>query len=489
MVWIKKPHYSFGVVSISILKYIVESRSLTLAKEKIIYVCSNDECDYQKSISFGLCPKCKNGFGTAQKLEKNIIKKSIKPSTIGSVATSNKEYIKNKEKSTLQELKKMKNISGKRIDTGFHELNLLFGGSEKNIGITKDSLTLISGAPGIGKSTLLAQIIDYISIHEGLKCAYISAEENKEQIKNRALRLNLKSDIVIENESNLLQILVDFEDYDFLIIDSIQTMYIEENGEIGGVSQVKKCTMALLNYAKISNKTIIIVGQVNKDDTISGPKMLEHMVDTVIYFDNYDEQGLYRYTKSIKNRFGQVGEISIFEMKENGLKEISNPSLLFINKDQDNEHKIGSTISIVIDGKKPLFVETQALLVDTNAEKTITQSIGFDNKRIFQILAIISKYLGESVYSKNVFLATTGGIKIKDTHTDLSIAASILSSVKNKILNKYIFIGELGLSGEIFLAPNEKELIKQAKKFGFNKIICKTEGYNHIKDLIPLYKN
>jgi len=455
-----------------------------MAKKSSIYECDN--CGNTSPFYFGVCPKCKEGIGVEKEdisketaLSKVVQKGSNKSNAINSI-----KYIKDEKKKTLSEYKEE---DGNRFKTSYTELNKLFGGDKKNgYGLTEGSLTALSGKPGVGKSTLLLKLQTDME-ENGLKTAYISAEESVLQIKNRAKRLGIKSDdLVVENQNNLGQIIIDYEDYDFLIIDSITMMYLEgATGDAGGISQLKACTIALMNYAKQHKKTIIMIVQVNKDDKMAGPKSLEHMVDTVIDFDFYDSQELYRYLKSGKNRFGISGEIAIMEMKTEGLKEILNPSLLFIDK---NKKKIGASTSIILDGNKPIFVETQALIVDANTEKTITQSIGYDSKRINQLSAILSKHLSISSYMKNIFVATTGGLNIKNTHTDLSIAAAILSSIKDISVNDYVFIGEIGLTGEIIKAPNEENLIKQSKKYGFDKIICNSEGYEHIKDIKKIFQ-
>jgi DNA repair protein RadA/Sms len=448
-------------------------------KQEFKYSCDNKECDHFSFVHFSLCPICKNGFGEKEEIKnESMISKTIDKSSKKNSEFLNKEYIKNENLTRLSSVENSSKVE-KRIQTSYPELDKLFGGIQNNYGIMPDSLTIISGEPGIGKSTLLLKIQDHIETL-GYKTAYISAEENVTQINERAKRLNVKNDLCVVNENNLLQIITDFEDFDVLFIDSIQTMFMEGGGELGGVSQLKTAAMVLMKYAKQQKKTIILVGQVTKEDTMAGPRMLEHMVDTVLFFSEYDDQGIYRYVRSGKNRFGKNGEISIFKMESNGLTEIQNPSLLFINKDTK---KIGAANSIILDGHKPIFIETQALLVSVNSEKTITQSIGYDLKRIFQISAILQKYLKKNVYQKNTFIATTGGIKINSTHTDLSIASAILSSLEDVSINDMIFIGEIGLTGEIIKAPNEELLIEQSKKYGFDKIISNSTGYKHIKEI------
>lgn len=450
-----------------------------MAKKSSKYICN--ECGYTGFTPFILCPKCKKGMG------EEVFEETISSNIISKDKSNKKnvDFSKNYKAKKISKIKDIKNVSNEeRIKTGQKTLDKLFGGTEKNYGIMKNSLTLIAGAPGIGKSTLLAQVIDYIQENVGLKTGYISAEENEQQIKNRFDRLGLKGNCDIDRENDIFQIITDFQDHDFLIIDSINTMFIEGAGVIGGVSQIKECTITLMNWAKKYNKTIILVGQINGDGGIAGPQVLEHMVDTVLFFDNYDNNAIYRILKSIKNRFGETNEISIFEMMEKGLKEILNPSLMFIDKDTS---KIGSALSIITEGKIPMFIESQSLLVDTSAEKTITQSIGYDSKRIYQLSAIMQKYLKINTYKKNIFVSITGGLKVKNTYLDLSIVCSMLSSLKEKPLDKIIFIGELGLTGEIIKAPYEVELIKQAKNYGFEEVVCNTTGYKHINKILDKF--
>ncbi len=452
-----------------------------MAKKTNIYVCDN--CEEEKSFQFGLCPVCKIGKGVLREEEKSVINKVIIfDKKDKSKFLNNSETVYNKKEITSVKDIKKKGLT-KRISTGMNTLNQLLGGEEKNYGIFPNSLVLIGGAPGIGKSTILTQVIDYVQEHQkkddgsDFKCAYISAEENSTQVKNRADRLNCEQNWAFDSENNLFQIMTDFDDYDFLIIDSINTIFIEGAGVIGGVSQIKECTNVLMNWAKQTEKTIFLIGQITSDGDIAGPQVLEHMVDAVIFFDNYDKNAIFRMMKSSKNRFGEANEIAIFEMTSNGLKEITNPSLIFINQ---NNEKIGSSLTIVTEGKVPIFVEIQSLLASTNSEKTITQSIGYDTKRIYQLTAIMQKHLKENTFNKNIFVSLTGGIKVKQTYIDLAVVASMISCIKDISFGNKVFIGELGLTGEIIKAPYQEELIKQSKKYGYEDIISNTTGYKDI---------
>lgn len=438
---------------------------------KYVYKCS--ECGHISDTKFVVCEKCKDGFG--EKIDSKQVDTSVYNIPKQAYSYSESDYTSIKSDIIGDE-----NKSIKRYNTSYDELNVLFGGKDDNVGIFPNSLILIGGKPGIGKSTLLLKVINDISEKYKKKCVYISAEENKSQVQERYKRLCLNGDFDVENLNNIEVIMDKYAQYDVFVIDSLNTVGFDGAGVIGGVSQLTRVTLALMEFAKTKNKTIILVGQITKDGDIAGPKIVEHMVDTVLFFDDYDQMQ-YRFLRSYKNRFGLVDEIAIFEMTEKGLKGVDNPSLLFVN---NSEKKIGSTISLVFEGQNPMFIEINGLAVDTQAEKTITQAIGYDLKRIYQITAILQKYLKISVYQKNVFLTILGGLKINKSHIDLAILMAIVSSVKNISLNDKIFIGEIGLTGDIIKSPDEERLIKAAKKYGFNDIICYSTGYKHIQDIL-----
>jgi len=439
-----------------------------MAKKRIRYICT--ECDYEAGFKFGLCPSCKKGKGVP--IENSIELEKLNGKKIE--IDINKEF----------EYKNIKNVdlsdnNGIYLDTGYILLNNVFGNKK---GIEKNSLTLLSGAPGIGKSTLLLKIIDSISKEH--KSAYISTEESSKQIKQRYNRLNLNQEFVIDNLKNVHEIFNKYKNFDFLILDSINELYIEDSGVKGGTSQLKEITSTLMKLSKEFNTTIIIIGQVVKDGSIAGPKNMEHMVDTILFFDKYDTSNKYRVIYSNKNRFGKTDEMVIFEMKESGLEEIENPSLLFIDKDRKN--KIGSSISLIKDKGRPIFVESEALLIETKADTPYNQAIGIDLKRLNQITAIIGKYCGIKIYNYNLFVNILNGLTVKKTSIDLSVLMSILSSFRNKSLDDYIFIGELTLSGNIKMVEDEEYLIEQAKKMGFKKIISNTTSYKRIDDVLEL---
>jgi DNA repair protein RadA/Sms len=458
-----------------------------MAKQKnneTVFKCL--ECGNTSNKYFGVCPKCKSS--NVDEVE-NIEKEN---------AFSNNKSMNTKTNIVLRknnEITTSKNDQEYLI-TSFDEFNKLMGGEKIGSGkekvgngIVKNSLTLIAGEPGIGKSTLLLQIIDDLQ-KGGSKSAYISNEESEEQIRSRAIRLGCESDFIIKNENNIQNIVSDvFLDFDFLIIDSIQTISDGEGSSVGGVKSIRENTILLMEFAKKYKKTIFIIGQITKSDDIAGPKVLEHMVDAVLFFEFFDDQKIYRYIQPQKNRNANIQTNVIFEMTAKGLVEIKNPSLLFIDTNsKNNSEKYGSALTILYEANKPIFVEIQSLLIKSNSEKTITQSIGIDQRRIFQISAIISKYLGVKMYQNNIFVNILGGLIIKNTYIDLCVIASILSSNFSKPINSYVFIGEVGLTGEIRKAPNAKLLIEESKKYGFENVIAYETGYTHIKDILNLFK-
>lgn len=433
-----------------------------------MFECSN--CNYTNKKMFFKCPVC-GDFNINEKkdLEKNI---TLSNKKIDNSKNIKKEFFYNDTDNISDKIKTEK------IDTGFKELNILFGGEEEP-GLVKNSFTLLAGAPGIGKSTLLLQLINNMA--KKYKCAYISNEESIQQIKSRANRLKLKNKFVIENENSVENIIINFMNFDILVIDSINTISSGDyETTVGGVKSIKEVTLALMEFAKKYNKTIILIGQLVKDDSIAGPKQLEHMVDATIFFDFFDDQKIYRYVQPKKNRFAKIETNVIFEMTELGLKEIDNPSLLFVNK----ELKLpGTALTLFYEGNKPIFLEMQSLVVPTTAERTINQSIGIDTKRLYQINAILQKHLKLKTFDKNIFVNIIGGFNIKKPYLDLSIAASILSSYNDICISDMIFIGEIGLNGEIRRAPNEKLLISASEKYGYKNIICYTTGYKTILDV------
>lgn len=427
--------------------------------QKYHFKCSENSCNYKSNDKFSICPECQNGF-------------SIKVnSTLSTIYT-------NKNKSYIRTVNDYDTEKTQYFDTQIKEINDCLGG-----GVAINSLTLFSGPPGAGKSTLLLQLINNLA--ENYKCAYITAEETGGQVNKRYHRLGLKNIFNLEHISNVEEIISSTQDSEIIIIDSINTVYNNnfDKGIIGGVSQVKSNIFSFLEYTKKHNKTIILVGQVTKDGEIAGPKMLEHMVDISLYFDYFGDGSNYRILKNLKNRFGDNSNIAVLEMKENGLNAISDYSNIFLNKNNITE---GTTFSVYAEGSKPIFVEIQSLLVPTKSEKPLTQIVGYDLKRLYQLSAILSKYNKINVYGNNLFVNMANGLKVNDPCVDLGVYMSIISNEKKVIFRDKLFLGEIGLNGNIIKQHNEEFILKECKKY-FSEVICYSTGYKSIKDLEKLY--
>ena len=438
------------------------------------FVC--DKCNYTSNKFFGICPKCKEGFGE----EKDIVNTI---SVVKGSEVDTTKYTKN-----VKDLLSIEDINvddAQRFDTGFPQLNMVFGGSGNNKGLMPDSVNVLFGRPGIGKSTLLMQLLSNFS-KNNLSCAYVSAEENPVQLKERYKRLGLSEKFYLTDETNTFKIKEMTKNNDIIIIDSINTMYMPDAGVIGGTSQLNANIMFLMEYAKKSHKTLLIISQVNKNDEIAGTNFFKHMVDGVFEFLDMEEDGIYRIVQSSKNRFGQSNETTIMKMDEKGLTEVEDPSFIFI---QDNESAFGNATSMILQGNRPIFIDLESLVTESNSDKKIYNVVGFDSKKYMQILAIITKYLDIFVYNYNVFTNIAGGVKIKnEPQIDLASIASILSSINEFNINKYIFIGEVSLNGSIRKHKLEELFIKHCKKMGIQKeIICYSEGYTHIKDLKKIF--
>lgn len=408
------------------------------------FVCQNCGAFSQKWL--GRCPSC----GEYDTMVEEVI--SEKP---GSKIKPSKPLI----------LSTVSYEQQKRISIGHQELDRVLGG-----GLVKGSLILLGGDPGIGKSTLMLQVSDFIS-KSGAKIFYVSGEESAYQVRLRAERLNIKGDGVnFLSETDLDSILATAEELapDLMIIDSIQTVYKSLlNSAPGSVTQVRECGSDLMRFAKEKGVTTVLIGHVTKFGVIAGPKTLEHIVDTVLYFEG-DKNQQYRILRAIKNRFGSTNEIGVFEMTRDGLKEVANPSSIFIS----DSIASGSVIVSIIEGSRPLLVEVQALTSPTfyNIPQRVTT--GIDYKRLSMLLAVLERRVGINVYGLDCFVNVVGGIKVLETSTDLGIILAIASSVKNKPIGKGIIaIGEVGLGGEIRPVYNIESRLKEAEKLGLKTAI------------------
>ena len=358
-----------------------------------------------------------------------------------------------------------------RLDTSDAEFNRVLGG-----GLVAGSLTLLGGEPGIGKSTLLLQI----ALKLPYKTLYVSGEESQKQIKMRAERIeNISQDCYILTETRTQTIFKHIQDTepDVVIIDSIQTLhsdYIEASA--GSISQIRECTAELIKFAKQSNVPVILIGHITKDGTIAGPKILEHMVDTVLQFEG-DRNHVYRILRSLKNRFGSTAELGIYEMQNTGLRQVSNPSeILISHKEEDLS---GTAIAATVEGMRPLMIEIQALVSSAVYGTPQRSTTGYNAKRLNMILAILEKRVGFRLAQKDVFLNVTGGISVDDTAIDLAVVAAILSSNEDVSIKKdFCFAGEVGLSGEIRPVSRVEQRIQEAEKLGFSTIFI--SKYNKI---------
>ncbi len=384
----------------------------------------------------------------------------------------------------------------RRIETHIEEFDRTLGG-----GLVEASIVLIGGEPGIGKSTLLLQIASKLSFNQQ-NVVYVSAEESTQQIKLRSERLNLSNKVPVLHAINIENIIATIENYNeksdlkLVIIDSIQAVFSSEiAAAAGSISQIKLCSNIITNYAKSKNIAFIVSCHVNKDGMISGPKMLEHMVDTVLYFEG-DQYSNSRIIRSIKNRFGSVNEVGVFFMLSEGLKEVQNPSEIFL-MNQSRDDISGNAILSTIEGSRALFAEVQVLIAKTSMNIPRRSVVGWDYNRLSMILAVLNIRLKINLSFYEVYLNVVGGLKLIEPAADLAVAAALISSYKEKpISSKAVFFGEVGLSGVVKNVPNAIKRINEAKKFGFTKIYCpgsvEVENsdvliVNHLSDLHKLW--
>ena len=425
-----------------------------MVKSKKIFQCIN--CDNESSKWTGKCVNCGEWNTVSER----------------TVAKSSKNYISNSIK-TPQLIGEISGSKAERIHINDQEFNRVIGN-----GLVKGSVILLGGEPGIGKSTLTLKIA--LTLNE--KVLYISGEESNEQIKLRATRIDLNNEkCYIYNETEVNTILKTSDEVkpELIIIDSIQTIHTQDIDAIpGSVSQIKHCAEQLIKYAKDKLIPIIIIGHITKDGAIAGPKVLEHMVDTVLQFEG-DKNHLYRLVRSIKNRFGSTNELGIYEMNENGLQEVNSPSKMLISTNQ--EKLSGIALGCSLEGIRPIMIESQALTSAATYGNPQRSANGIDIKRLNMLLAVIEKRGGMKLSQKDVFLNITGGLKIQDPAIDLSMVCAILSSFFDFYIDhKICFIGEVGLSGEIRPVSRIEQRIKEVTKMGVNTIYL--SKYSKIND-------
>ena len=461
-----------------------------MAKDKTMYVCEN--CGQESPKWIGKCPAC-GQWNTFKEIK---VSSSVSAPSRGINAGTSIQN-KGREAAKVLRLKDISAHDDPRIDMNDAELNRVLGG-----GLVPGSIVLLGGEPGIGKSTLSLQTMLNIS---DKRILYVSGEESAHQLKMRAERIMAKKstdsvmmphdNFLILCENSLEAIFEHIKDIqpDLLVIDSIQTISTEDvESSAGSIAQVRECAAALLRFAKTSGVPVILIGHITKEGTLAGPKILEHIVDTVIQFEG-DQHYMYRILRSIKNRFGSTSELGIYEMQQTGLRQVSNPSELLLT--DDHEGLSGVAISSAIEGVRPFLVETQALVSSAAYGTPQRSATGFDQRRLNMLLVVLEKRVGFKLMQKDVFLNIAGGLRVTDMAMDLSVIAAVLSSnVDTPIDEGWCMAGEVGLSGEVRPVARIEQRISEAEKLGFQHIIIpkyNISGLNRKKfniELVPVRK-
>ncbi len=417
--------------------------------KKSVYFCQN--CGHEETKWLGQCPACKEW--------NTFVEEKVTP--------VNSRTVKERRETQVVTLSSVVTDEDDRMLTGIAELDRVLGG-----GIVKGSLVLVGGDPGIGKSTLLLQVCQRLSA-AGQKLLYISGEESLKQIKLRANRMGEFTEnlyLLCETSLNIIRGIIEQQKPDMVVIDSIQTMYHEEVGSApGSVSQVRESTNIFMQLAKGLNVSIFIVGHVTKEGTVAGPRVLEHMVDTVLYFEG-DRHASYRILRGVKNRFGSTNEIGVFEMRKEGLVEVRNPSEFMLSGKP--EHASGSVVACAMEGTRPMLMEIQALVCKTNFGMPRRTAAGLDYNRVNLLMAVLEKRLGLPLSNYDAYVNIAGGIRLNEPAADLGIVMAIASSYKNRpIAEDVIVFGEVGLSGEVRAVSMPEQRVAEAKKLGFTTCV------------------
>ncbi len=426
-----------------------------MAKVKSQYHCS--ECGTTTPKWIGQCPECKQW---------NTLNESIIES-----ATANRRQQMHDHLANPAEVCYLSDVDTEqtpRLSCGIKELDRALGG-----GLIQGSVVLIGGDPGIGKSTLLIQMLSSMTTNSAVSCLYVTAEESSQQVSLRGRRLELaleKIRIFTENHLEKVVKIIAKETPNIVVIDSIQTVYTDVlQSAPGSVAQVRECTAQLVRLAKQTDTIVFLVGHVTKEGSLAGPKVLEHMVDTVLYFEG-DSGSRFRLVRAVKNRYGAVNELGVFAMTERGLREVSNPSAIFLSS--HDEQVSGSVVMVSREGTRPILLEVQALVDESHSSQSRRLTVGLDQNRLAMLLAVLHRHVGIVTYDQDVFVNAVGGVRINETAADLAIVLAIISSLKNKPLaNDLIVFGEIGLAGEIRPVQNGEDRLKEAAKHGFKQAI------------------
>lgn len=422
------------------------------SKIKSIYVCGN--CGYENPKWLGRCPQCNEWDTMQEEFRSNT------PASIAKVSSGVKT------RGISQQIGEIQADKEHRYKTGLSEFDRVLGG-----GLVKGSLVLLSGDPGIGKSTILLQVCQHLG--SSLKILYVSGEESAHQIKLRADRLGVNTPnlyIMSETDVEIITEHMKAEKPDLVIIDSIQTVMLTElSSSCGSLTQVRESTNFIMRNAKDLNIPVIIVGHVNKDGNIAGPKVLEHIVDAVLYFEG--ERNLsYRILRAVKNRFGSTNEIGVFEMLDTGLNQVENPSMMMLSGRPQNSS--GSCVACIMEGSRPIMAEVQGLVTPTSFGNPRRMCNGFDYNRINMILAVLEKRGGYYFSNADVYLNVIGGLKLNEPASDLSVALALVSSLKDEVVREDVLaFGEIGLAGEIRSVSHCEQRVKEASRLGFKKVI------------------
>lgn len=436
-----------------------------MAKAKTAYICTS--CGAQSPKWSGRCTSC-GEWNTFEEI--NITPAVSSPKNYASAIISGADG-----DNKITPINQINLVDEHRYDTEIGELNRVLGG-----GIVKGSVVLLSGDPGIGKSTILLQVSGNMA--NKYNVLYVTGEESANQLKLRAKRLNINQDkLMVMSQTDVQFICETITEHkpDIVIIDSIQTMNLEGiNSSSGSITQVRECTGMLLRVAKALDIPIIIVGHINKGGDIAGPKVMEHIVDTVLYFEG-DRINSYRILRSIKNRFGSTNEIGVFEMLENGLVEVPNPSAMLLSGRLSNVS--GSAVSCLMEGSRPIFVEIQGLVATTGYGNARRMSTGFDGNRLNLLLAVLEKRCGMYFNNLDTYLNVVGGLRLDETAADLSVIFALVSALKEKAVpDDMVVFGEVGLSGEIRSVPRAVLRVLEAERLGFKKCVLPRSCYKQL---------